>query len=93
SSRWILRPFTEPECNAALPDRKRQMRAFNRLVSSMRARVEQAFGMLKGRFPGLKTMGTPHDIKDAYRAVEALMAVHNFCIDHDDHPDQLPFFD
>lgn len=69
------------------------MKQFNYLLSSIRVRVEQAFGMLKGRFPSLKFFGTPNDMEDAYRAVQALMAVHNFCIDNDDHPEDIPWFD
>ena len=93
SSRWVLRPFTEPEVQNAPPDRKQRMKQFNFLVSSIRVRVEQAFGMLKGRFPSLKFLGTPNDIKDAHRAIEALMAIHNFCIDNDDRLEDIPWFD
>ncbi|KAH9922087.1 uncharacterized protein B0H18DRAFT_833061, partial [Fomitopsis serialis] len=90
---YILRPFTEPECSRASPARLARMRMFNKLVSSIRVRVEQAFGILKGRFPGLKILGTPSEIANAYRTVEALMSIHNFCIDNDDHPEAIPWFD
>ena len=41
----------------------------------------------------LKILGTPTDIANAYRTVEALMAAHNFCIDNGDHPEDIPWFD
>lgn len=69
------------------------MNEFNAKVSSIRSRVEQAFGLLKGQFPSLKLFGTTHDIKDTYRAVEALMVVHNLCIDLGDEPEDIPHFD
>lgn len=68
------------------------MHKFNRLVSSIRCRVEQAFGILKGRFPSLKLFGTPEDVEDVYRTIEALMSVHNFCIDEGDQPELIPWF-
>lgn len=69
------------------------MRKFNKLISSVRARVEQAYGLLKGRFPSLKLLGTPADMQDAYRTVEALAVIHNFCIDNQDHATSIPGFD
>lgn len=69
------------------------MRKFNKLISSVRARVEQAYGLLKGRFPALKLLGTPADMQDAYRTVEALAVIHNFCIDNQDHATTIPGFD
>ncbi|VDC05609.1 unnamed protein product [Peniophora sp. CBMAI 1063] len=93
SSPFVLRPFTQPEVDAAPRARARRMRRFNYLLSSARVRVEQAFGLLKARFPGLKLFGTPTDIEDAYRVIEALIAVHNFCIDIGDRPEDIPMFD
>lgn len=69
------------------------MKQFNMLISGMRARVEQAFGILKGRFPALKLMSTPADMQDAYRTVQALAVIHNFCINEGDQPDRIPGFD
>ena len=66
------------------------MREFNKIVSSVRVRVEQAFDMLKGRFPSLKLFSTPADIQDAYRTFEALASIHNFCFDNEDHPESIP---
>lgn len=53
----------------------------------MRIEVEHAFGLLKGRFRALKEMGPHLNIQDLYKAIEALMILHNMCIDHGDQPD------
>jgi hypothetical protein len=56
--------------------------------------VMWAFGRLKSRFPALKKMGAVSDIKDMYRAVQAMMVVHNLCYDLGDRPDGLcAYFD
>ena len=55
--------------------------------------MEHAFGLLKGRFPSLKEMGVAQDFQEIYKVVEALMVVHNICIDLDDHPEQISDFD
>lgn len=49
--------------------------------------------MVKGRFPSLKDLTPEHDIRDTYRVVEALFALHNLCIDLGDCPESIPFFD
>ncbi len=49
--------------------------------------------MLKGRFPALKLLGTPEDIQNAYRVVQALMAVHNICLDMGDRPEHIHEYD
>ncbi|TFY54866.1 hypothetical protein EVJ58_g8606 [Rhodofomes roseus] len=41
----------------------------------------------------IRLFGTPVDVEDMYRAVEALMSVHNFCIDEGDHPEDIPWYD
>lgn len=55
--------------------------------------MEHAFGLLKGRFLSLKEMGTHHDIQETYKVIEALMVIHNMCIDHGDRPEQIHDFD
>jgi hypothetical protein len=57
--------------------------------------VEHAFGMLKMRFPGVRLMGTSLDIQNNHQAVEALLTVHNLCIDYndDDAPDEYTIED
>lgn len=48
--------------------------------------IEHAFGLLKNRFPCLKAMGRHNDMKDVHRVVQALMVIHNLCIDWEDAP-------
>lgn len=92
SSPYTLRPFSEPEIAARLAERVR-LRQFNKHISSIRIRVEHAFGKLKGCFPSLKALGANQDIHEIYRAVQAMMVLHNLCIDWGDSPEEIPFFD
>lgn len=63
------------------------MRRFNFRLSSVRIASEHAYGMLKGRFLSLKEMGKHSDIQDIYRAIEAMIVLHNICIDWGDKPE------
>ena len=65
------------------------MREFNVLLSSVRIASEHAYGLLKGRFLSLKGMGEHKDIQTIYKAIEAMLVLHNICIDWDDHPDTI----
>jgi hypothetical protein len=49
--------------------------------------VEWAFGRLKSRFPALKKLGAVRDMDDIYRAIAAMMIVHNMCYELGDAPD------
>lgn len=69
------------------------MRKFNKLLSNVRVASEQAFGQLKGRFPSLKEMGAHSTVQDIYRVIEALMILHNICIDLADFPKWIWNFD
>jgi hypothetical protein len=69
------------------------MRGFNKRLSSIHIASEHAFGMLKGRFPSLKEMGEHKDIQDMYKAIEAMMVLHNICIDWGDQPEQIWGYD
>jgi hypothetical protein len=62
-------------------------RRFNKIFSSARIWVEMTFGRLKARFPSLYCMGVVHNIQDLYRSIEALMVLHNICIDFGDRVD------
>lgn len=68
-------------------------RQFNKLLSSVRIDVEHIFGVLKGRFAALKEMGTHNDTQETYKVIEALMTVHNMCVDFGDHPQDIQGFD
>ena len=65
------------------------MREFNKRLSSARIISEHAFGRLKGRFPGLKDLGTHRDVQDMYKAIEAMLVLHNICIEWQDHPQDI----
>jgi hypothetical protein len=82
-----MRPFDEGEFTHAPAADHPRMRAFNKRLSSVRITSEHAFGLLKGRFPSLKEMGRHEDIQDAFKAIEAMMIIHNICIDWNDRPD------
>jgi hypothetical protein len=66
---------------------KIRMRKFNLRVSQIRIVSEHAFGLLKARFPSLKEMGIHRKIQDMYKAIEAMMIIHNICIDWGDRPE------
>lgn len=93
SSPYVLRPFTEPEVNAQPGVEKARRRKFNKRLSSQHITVKHVFGLLKGRFPSLKDLPPEQDIRDTYRVVEALFALHNMCIDLGDSPKLIPLFD
>ncbi|QRW00132.1 DDE superfamily endonuclease [Ceratobasidium sp. AG-Ba] len=80
---YVLRPYAEDEM---ANDRARKQR-FNKRLSRVRVQIECAFGRFKSRFPSLYLMGTPEDMKDLYRSVQALMVLHNLCIDFHDRVD------
>ncbi|EJF61974.1 hypothetical protein DICSQDRAFT_59386, partial [Dichomitus squalens LYAD-421 SS1] len=90
---FVLRPFSETEVRAALESDRPRMRAFNRLLSSVRIVSEHTFGRLKGRFPSLKDLGPHVDLEDLYDVLEALIILHNICIDWDDRPENIWSFD
>ena len=93
SSPYLVHPFNEPEIKKSIPVEQCQRRAFNKRLSHVRIWVEHAFGMLKGRFPGLKELGGTQDMNGLYNAVEALMVVHNLCIGLNDHPEDIWDYD
>jgi len=94
STPYTLRPFDETELGKA-PDEDtwKRMRAFNKQLSGVRITVEHAFGRLKGRFRALKEMGPHDDIQEMYKVIEALLILHNFCIDFGDKPEDIWDFD
>lgn len=93
SSPYLLRPFTDPEINeCADANDKRRRKLFNKRISSIRIRIEHSFGLLKGRFPSLKLLPPETKIRRTYKVIEAMMILHNLCIDMGDHPEEIPFF-
>ncbi|KAF8608129.1 hypothetical protein BDV93DRAFT_403583, partial [Ceratobasidium sp. AG-I] len=57
----------------------RRRRNFNYKFSRARIVVEWTFGRLKARFPALRKLGAARDMNDIYRAIEAMMILHNIC--------------
>jgi DDE superfamily endonuclease len=88
-----MRPFDEKELADALPEDCPCMCAFNKHLSSVCITSEHAFGLLKGRFPSMKEMGRHKDIQDAFKAIKAMMILHNICLDWKNRPDQIWDFD
>lgn len=89
----MIRPFDERDIGNASATDVTRMRQFNKRLSSIRIASEHAFGRLKGRFPSLKEMGSHKNIEDMYKAIEAMMILHNICIDWGDHPEDIWDFD
>lgn len=69
------------------------MREFNVRLSSECIKVEHAFGKLKGRFLSLKEMGWHKNLQEIYKVIEALLILHNMCIDYGDIPEHILDFD
>jgi len=84
SSPYTLRPFTEPEVEAHHGAERKRRLAFNNRLSSIRVFIEHAFGLLKNRFLSLKDFGRHQKIQEVYRVIQALMVIHNLCIDWKD---------
>jgi len=85
----LLRPYSEPELDGHYGAELRQRHAFNRRLSSIRIYIEHAFGLLKSRFQSLKKFGRHEDIQQTYRVIQALMVIHNLCIDLKDRPMEM----
>ncbi|KAG8731305.1 hypothetical protein FRC10_001809, partial [Ceratobasidium sp. 414] len=83
----VLIPFARNELDAGGDGQRR--RDFNHKISQARIVVEWAFGRLKARFPALRKLGAVRDMKEIYRAIEAMMVVHNMCHHFGDVPDDL----
>jgi DDE superfamily endonuclease len=79
-------PFTEPEVDEYEGAERRRRLAFNKTLSGSRIYIEHTFGLLKSRFQSLRDFGRHEDVNEIYQVIEALMVVHNICIDWNDHP-------
>ncbi|KIL57042.1 hypothetical protein M378DRAFT_88397, partial [Amanita muscaria Koide BX008] len=90
---YTVQPFDETEIRSSDRPTQERMRAFNRRLSGIRIEVEHAFGMLKGRFRSLKEMGPHADVQEMYKAIEALLILHNMCIEYGDKPEDIWGFD
>jgi len=75
--RWLITPYRD---NGHLT---RQQKRFNRVLSSLRQKVERAIGLLKGRWR--KLLYLDHlDLRLAVHLIISACVLHNFCIIHDD---------
>jgi hypothetical protein len=84
-SPYTVRPYEKRDLVPPTSTRDiRRRKAFNKRLSSARVCVEHAFGLLKKRFPAVNLMGTSVEIETTYRVLEALLALHNLCIDYGD---------
>ena len=61
-----------------------QEKHFNKILSSTRMIVEQAFGLLKGRWRILLNELYCRDLERIVRVIHACCILHNFCIDNGD---------
>lgn len=78
-TQYAIRPFSDNDLtNNARVSRTRKL--WNQAFSKERVVVEHAFGQLKGRFPSVRVM-PGWNLDRIYRAIEALMVVHNICVD------------
>ena len=89
SSPVVLRPFDDDEIGRADPADRTRIKQFNRALSNVRIASEHAFGMLKGQFLSLKEMGSHRDMQDVYKAIEAMMILHNICLRWGDDPTKI----
>lgn len=76
---YVCRPYAEDELGRG--QERRHRKAFNRRISRSRVFVEHAFGLLKARFRALRNLGPSANIQDTHRSIEALIVLHNLCID------------
>ena len=74
---WVLVPYKD---NGHLTPAQKN---FNRKLSQLRVVIEQAFGMLKGRFRRLQYV-VVRDIENIVKVVVACCTLHNICILNDD---------
>lgn len=93
SSPFTLRPFDEREILKASQLDARRMRSFNQRLSRSRIWSEHAFGKLKGRFRSLKCFAVHDTMMETFTTIEALLILHNICIDFGDQPEWILNFD
>lgn len=74
---WLLKPYPENQLT------KERRRMFNRFLCSPRAVVENAFGVLKGRWRVLHS-GISTETELVPHVIEACVRLHNFFLDQGD---------
>ena len=84
---FTIRPFCKPELPND-PVEIQRRKEFNERHSSEYSAIKSAFGMLKGRFPALRDMPGKNR-QTVYATIEALMVIHNICVDLNDDPTEI----
>lgn len=74
---WLLTPFRD---NGHLSEAQK---TYNTVHSSIRSKVERAFGLLKGRFTRLQNI-YQRDIKTIVNTIITSCVLHNICLVNDD---------
>ncbi|KAJ7194554.1 hypothetical protein GGX14DRAFT_377911, partial [Mycena pura] len=84
---YTVRPHSSVELAVAVsPLHRRRMKDFNYMLSKQHISVEHAFGCLKLCFRSLQMMGAHANVDDVWRAIDALLIMHNMCLWYGDHP-------
>ncbi|XP_017469844.1 PREDICTED: putative nuclease HARBI1, partial [Rhagoletis zephyria] len=78
STKWLVSPFKD------YGNLNESQRKFNEIHSSTRMVVENAFGLLKGRFRRLLRFTEQTDLKVITKIVVSACVLHNICISFDD---------
>ena len=81
---FLLTPFSSSSFDRSNLSKYKD--SFNYFQSSLRMHVEQAFGVLVGRF-GILWRPLSFSLETNTRIVLATMLLHNFCIDHSKGPE------
>ena len=89
-TQFTIRPFANHDLTDE-EDEAAACRHWNRELSALRVAVEHAFGMLKGRFPALRSL-PGHNLRVMWSTVEALMIVHNILTECGDNPYDIQGF-
>ena len=76
---WLMKPYP------GIGNLTRSQRNFNRELSKLRVNVENAFGLLKGRWRCLGTGELYEDIELVSHTIIACCILHDICIDMNDY--------
>ena len=80
-TQYLITPY--PVQNATAEQRR-----FNRVHSSARMAIEKAFGVLKRRFPALKTEIRLVDPVEICKLIHSAFILHNICLENADNIDE-----
>ena len=89
-TKFTIRPFADHDLTND-PAEASACHHFNRELSHLHVRVENAFGILKGQFLALCTF-TGHNIRQMWMFVESLLILHNILQEFGDDPYDIEGF-